>query len=283
MQSLWMILASLAFALSGLTVKFASQYANPAQALTFRGLVALCAVGLWCVIYKHNLKTPHPKLHLSRSTSGVFSLALFTYTLMALPLATAVTLNYTAPVWLACMLIVLAFWKGKAQPNRALVACILLSLVGVTLLLKPVFSSGQLLDALLGLLSGFLSAVAYWQIRKLGSLNEPVWRIVFYHSLTATLAGLIWWLYRFNPIDMRALPWLLANGAFALIGQLAMTRAYSAGKALFTSNLQYLTVVFAAVFGALFTHDVLDVTAYIGIVLIIACSVFATVLSVKKA
>ena len=41
------------------------------------------------------------------------------------------------------------------------------------------------------LISGFLSALAYLQVRKLGQLGEPEYRVVFYFSLGGSVAGLV--------------------------------------------------------------------------------------------
>jgi hypothetical protein len=40
------------------------------------------------------------------------------------------------------------------------------------------------------LLSSVISAMAYMQVRKLGQMGEPEYRVVFYFSLTTCLAGL---------------------------------------------------------------------------------------------
>jgi S-adenosylmethionine uptake transporter len=282
MQSLWMILAAVCFAFASLTVKFASEFASASQALAFRGAVAFVCIAAWCIILRQPLATAHPKLHLSRSLSGVSSLALFTYAVMALPLATGVTLNYTSPVWLAMLVVGMAMVKGTKKPRPAMLLCIAASMVGVGLLLKPIFAAGQWFDAAMGLLSGILSAVAYWQIKSLGATGEPTTRIVFYHSLTAVVMGGMWWALTPMALDTRAVPWLLANGVLAMAGQIAMTRAYSAGKTLFASNLMYLTVVFSAFLGAWFTHDVMDTLSYVGVTVIVGCSVAATVLNMDK-
>ncbi len=284
-----MIFAAVCFAFASLSVKFATPYANAAQALTLRGLVAFIGISVWCLWIRQPLATDHPKLHLSRSLSGVSSLALFTYAVMALPLATGVTLNYTSPVWLAMLMVGIAVVKGTKTPRPAMLACIAVSMIGVGLLLKPIFAAGQAFEAAMGLLSGMLSAVAYWQIKSLGATGEPITRIVFYHSLTTVLMGTAWWVgsaaMGLSPwaFDLRALPWLLAFGVLAMAGQIAMTHAYSAGKTLLASNLMYLTVVFSAFLGAWFTHDVMDALSYVGVAVIVGCSVAATVLTIEKA
>ena len=117
-----MIFAAVCFALASLSVKFATPYASAAQALTVRGVVAFIGIAAWCVWVRQPLATAHPKLHLSRSVSGVSSLALFTYAVMALPLATGVTLNYTSPVWLAMLMVGVALFKGTKPPHPAMLA-----------------------------------------------------------------------------------------------------------------------------------------------------------------
>lgn len=282
MQALWMLLAASCFGLSTLTLKFAKIGANAAQALTVRGLIALALVGAWCAWQGYPVRTFHPKMHIARSGSGALSLALFTYAIMALPLATGITLSYTSAIWLALYALAVALWTRAPMPRPALLGCIALSMVGMVLLVKPILTSGQWFDASAALLSGALAAVAYWQIRSMGALNEPVWRMVFYHSMMLALVGGVWWVWVQGVPSLAVLPWLGLNAVLSLAGQLAMTQAYAAGKTLLASNLQYLTVVVATVLGALFTHDVLDASSYAGIVVIVASCSAATALSWVK-
>jgi drug/metabolite transporter (DMT)-like permease len=44
----------------------------------------------------------------------------------------------------------------------------------------------------------------------------------------------------------------------------------------------YLTVVFSAFLGAWFTKEVMDTLSYIGVAVIVGCSVAATVLNIEK-
>ncbi len=284
-----MLLAAGCFGASTLTLKFAKTGATAAQALTVRGLIAIALVGAWCAWRNHDLRTAHPKMHASRSGSGALSLALFTYAIMALPLAAGITLSYTSALWLALYAVALALFAKRPMPRPALLVCIAVSMVGLVLLVKPIFSSGQWFDASIALLSGALAAVAYWQIRSMGAVNEPVWRMVFYHSLMLCCVGAIWWLalcvfstQALSVPSAAALPWLALNALLSLGGQIAMTHAYAAGKTLLASNLQYLTVVVATVLGALFTHEVLDFSSYAGIAIIVASCSAATALSWVK-
>ena len=133
MQSLWMIAASLLFACMGVCVKLASGVFSTGEIVFWRGLVSmLMMVGL-AASRGIGLKAPHWKMHLSRSVSGSIALGCYFFAIGLLPLATAVTLNYTSPLFVA---LVLALFFGERLRGLAMLA-ILAGFAGVVLLLRP--------------------------------------------------------------------------------------------------------------------------------------------------
>src|SRR5512138_1275539 len=107
MKSSWMLVAAALFALMGVLVKHASAHFSPAELVFYRSAFGLAAI--WAVVaVSHRrllapLATPHLRSHFWRGVSGFAALVLFFYALARLPLATAVTLNYTAPLFLAAL------------------------------------------------------------------------------------------------------------------------------------------------------------------------------------
>ena len=103
MPSLWMLFASFAFAAMGAGVKLASEFYTTSELLFYRGLIG--AVILFMIVRHRGgtFRTPFPKAHLWRSAVGVTSLWLWFFAISKLPLATAMTLNYMAPIWIAAM------------------------------------------------------------------------------------------------------------------------------------------------------------------------------------
>src|SRR6202008_3919508 len=75
---------------------------------------------------------------------------------------------------------------------RVLIVAIVLGFSGTALIFRPSFSDGQHIPALLAVSSGFFAAWAYLNVRKMGRLGEPDWRIVFYFSLIASVGCAIW-------------------------------------------------------------------------------------------
>jgi S-adenosylmethionine uptake transporter len=283
MQSLWMALGALMFSLSGLMVKFAAEHANAAMIVFFRGAVGALALTLWAAATRRSLATTHIRLHAQRNGFGVSALVMFTYAITVLPLATATTLNYTAPLWVAAVVFFSSAHLSQRIGGTGLLICIAVGFTGIVLLLRPTLSEGMAVPALIGLASGVLSAVAYMQIRSLGQTGEPEWRIVFYHALTTVLVGLAGMaLFGARHTTAAGYVWLLANGAFATCGQLCLTRAFSQGRTLLTSTLQYLVVAFAALWGFLFAGELLDPVALAGMAMILAAGVGATILTIRS-
>ena len=188
MQSLWMIAASALFASMGVCVKLGASLFSAAELVFYRGAIAL--VLLWGVVLVRRLPlaTPHWRAHLWRGLTGSVSLVLYFHAISALPLATAVTLNYTSPLFLA---LILAFWAGERVRGTLYIA-LALGLAGVVLLLRPSFAADQWLGGLAALASGAGAGMAYFHVRQLGRLGEPEWRTVFYFSLISALIGLPW-------------------------------------------------------------------------------------------
>lgn len=273
MSSLWMLVAGLLFACMGVCVKLGASLFSAGELVFWRGAIALLALAAYVLVSRQSLVTPHWRAHAWRSLSGFSALVLFFFAITAIPLATAVTLNYTSPLFLALLLV---FWLGE-RPRPLLILALILGFVGVVALLQPTFQKDQMAGGLAALLSGALAGVAYFQLRQLGALGEPEWRTVFYFSLATTLGG---WLLAasggFHGTDWYGAGLLLGTGGFGVLAQLALTRAYKHGKTLVTASLAYSTVLFSCLFGMVLWQDAMPWSAWLAMALIILSGVLAT-------
>ncbi|RFC31544.1 MAG: Threonine/homoserine efflux transporter RhtA [Candidatus Nitrotoga sp. MKT] len=278
MGALWMLVAGFLFGCMGVFVKLGAEYFSHIELVFYRSFLGLLMI--YAVIRQQglSLSTGHLKQHLWRGISGTIALMLYFYCITVLPLATAVTLNYTAPLYLT-ILTVLAF-KERFRP--ALSSAILLGFCGVILLLHPTLAQDQLIPGLIGLISGLLAGIAYLNVKQLGLRGEPEWRVVFYFSLIAAIgSGVGMLLGTIHPITPLGLFILLGLGSTATLAQLAMTRAYRTGKTLVAGSLSYSTVIFASIFGMILWGETLPLMGWIGIGLIIAGSVLSLKLTPK--
>lgn len=286
MQSLWMLFASFMFAIMGVCVKLASDTSSTSEIVLCRGMVGMALIYALVRARGLSLRTTLPWHHAWRGFVGVTALWLWFFAIGRLPLATAMTLNYMAPIWIAAIVFTLGWWHRTRRFEWGLSAAIVSSFVGVALLLKPTIHAEQWVGGLTALVSGFLSALAYIQVRKLGQLGEPEYRVVFYFSASGVLAGLIsglvdHWLQTgelqiLHDLSATDIVLLLSIGVTATMAQIAMTRAYRYGAMLVTANLQYTGIVFSSLWGILIWGDRLDLGGWLGIAIILASGVAAT-------
>ena len=282
---LLMVLATLLFATMGVCVKLASAYYGAGEIVMYRGLVGTLFLFAMTRVKGLSLKTSVPAMHFWRSLSGVIALSLWFFAISKLPLATAMTLNYMSSVWMALFLIGGAVLMGAAKVDPRLIITVLLGFLGVGLVLQPAMEDQQVWHGLAGLASGMLSAMAYLQVTSLGRAGEPEYRIVFYFSMGGVVAGALttvvshggWHAHTWTGAAL-----LLAVGVLATAAQLLMTRAYGTGKPLVNASLQYLGIVFSALYGVLLFGDRLGLASWIGILLIVGAGLGATLLRARN-
>jgi drug/metabolite transporter (DMT)-like permease len=270
--SLWMLVAALGFAIMGALVKVGADKFSSAELVFYRSFFGLFVIWLYIYQRKLPLATPVMGKQMWRALVGFASLVMFFYAISRLPLASAITLNYTSPLFLA----VFTPFLLQEPPKRTLLLSLSLGFVGVVLLLKPSIDSEEWLAGLIGLGSGIGAALAYVHVKQLGQLNEPDWRTVFYFTLISSIGAGLWMLFdHFQALEWQDMPVLLGLGLSATIAQLAMTRAYRTGDTLVVASLAYVTVVLASLFGVLWWQEHLSLDAWIAIGLIIASGIIS--------
>jgi drug/metabolite transporter (DMT)-like permease len=291
MQALWMLLASFFFATMAVCVKVASAWFNAAELVFYRGLLGMLFMWLWARSRGTSLGTHYPGMHAWRSMVGVLSLGAWFYSLAYLPLATAMTLNYMSSVWIAAFLVggALLAWNprnGSAVPMRQgpLALTVLAGFAGVVMMLRPTIDQNQMFAGVVGLLSGLTSAFAYMQVMALGRIGEPEVRTVFYFAVGSAVAGAAGMVATgVSDWEWRHALWLLPVGLLASLGQLCMTRAYSKGATLVVANLQYAGIVIGALYSLLLFGDHIPLVGWVGMALIVASGIAATVLRSRAA
>jgi S-adenosylmethionine uptake transporter len=276
-----MLCASFLFAAMGACVKLASSLYSTSEIVMYRGFIGGLMLLPMIRLQGGSFKTAFPKEHLWRSVVGVVSLWLWFYAIARLPLATAVTLNYMAPIWLATYMFFIGWWRGKGLPEWPLALAIAMSFVGVTLVLRPAVETHEWLGGVVAIASSVIAAMAYMQVRRLGQMGEPEYRVVFYFSVTMGLAGLVGSLLgngmaTFRPQSGHGMALLLGIAASGLAAQIAMTRAYRIGKVLVVANLQYTGIIFSSLWGMILWGDVFDWHVWLGMGVILASGIAAT-------
>jgi len=281
-----MLLASFFFASMGVCIKFASEHFNSFELVCYRGLFGVLFLAVFTRVRGVSLRTQLPMMHFWRSVVGVIALTAWFYSIAALPLATAVTLNYMSSVWIAAFLLGGAILVQKSQMplkhQGPLFVAVLVGFIGVALMLRPTFNPAQMQGALVGLFSGIFSAFAYLQVAALSRAGEPESRTVFYFSVGAVIAGAFGMVFAgVSAWHWPSALWLLPIGLLAVLGQLCMTRAYARGATMVVANLQYSGIVFAGIYSLTLFGDQLPLIGWIGMGLIIVSGITATALRAR--
>lgn len=278
MRSLWMLVAAFLFACMGVLVKLGAEHFSTAEMVFYRSLMGVAITWLAVRHYRLTLRTNHWKTHCSRGLTGLGSLLMFFYCITELPLATAISLNYTWPLFMAMFSTLIL----KEKLHWPMVLALVVGFVGVIFLLRPTLHNDQWEAALLGLISGFFTAIAYMNVKQLGNLGESEWRVVFYFTVISTVVTGIWLLFTtFNPVTQQNLHLLIGIGITATLAQLAMTRAYHTGTTLVVSALGYSTVLFASIWGISIWNEILPPVAWLGMVLIILGGAISGILNYR--
>ena len=269
-----MLVAGLLFSTMAVFVKIASEEFDAAEMAMYRSLFSLCWVlGIVALKKGATLRTPYAAAHAMRGIVGSVSLIGYFYAITKLPLATAQTLNYTSPHFLAIATTVVLRERFSAW----LLVAIVMGFAGVALLLRPTFTSGTEGPAVIGLLSGVFSSWAYLSVRTLGRLGEPDWRVLFYFAMMAAAMCAVWQgiTGEFHAITL-ANGWILLGlGLCGTLAQLAMTRAYRTGNTLVVGAFSYSTIVFATVATLVIWRDPVDAIEVAGMAVIVASGVLA--------
>ena len=278
MPAFWMIVSCFLFACMGVCVKLASSGFSTGEIVFWRGAVSMAMMAGLALSQGVALRTPHWRMHLSRSLSGSTALVCYFFAIGALPLATAVTLNYTSPLFVA-LLLALFF---REHLNAIASGAVMMGFAGVIVLLRPTLQPEQWLGAAAGLSSGAMASLAYISLRELGRKGEPEVRTVFWFSVMTSAMGLAWALAgELHRPDGLQLATLLGVGLFGGLAQLAMTRSYRYGRTVVSANLSYATVVFASLFGMLLWDEIMPASSWLAIALIITGAIVVS-LSTRK-
>lgn len=242
--------------------KFAAETVSSFTILFFQNFI--CFLLVLPSALKHGLKTQHPYLHLTRDAFGFVSYLLFVISLNYIPLANAVLLNNSSPLWIPW---VVWIWFKKKVPLY-LWGSIFLGFIGIVLMLKPSFQSIDV-PSILALISGMLIGVSLVAIRRL-SQTEPMSRVLFYYFLLGSVISFPFALSELPEAFSKPVLYYLVGAAFLFyLVQIFITKGLKHGKASTLSPLAYTVVLFSAIFDRIFWQITPDFWSLIGMVLVI--------------
>ena len=257
-----MLVAAFSFSLMGLFVRLLHEIPSP-EIVVFRAFVSLLISVVLLLKQRKSLVGTHRGLLLLRGLFGFLGLSAYFYTIQNMPLAEAVTIQYTNPLFTALFAPLIL---GEKNTGREWFAA-LLAFAGVILVARPM-SIEAALPALIGLAGAMCSGIAYNLVRKLGLKGEDPLTIVMYFPLIALLLGLpaalpVWRM----PTGLELLI-LIGVGVSTQVAQVSMTKGLRLERAARATVVNYLVIALSVLY-SLFLGESLQPTTFLGMGLII--------------
>lgn len=245
-------------------VRLASVDLPRSEIVFFRNFIGLLLLLPLAMRRRLSLHTAKLHLHALRAAFGLAAMYLYFYAIAHLPLADAVLLNYTSPLFIAFFASMLL---GELL-NKTRKLSLILGFFGVCFLFHP-SSAIASIAGLLGLLSGASAGLAQTCIKKL-SATESSLLIVMWFALFCTIFSFVPMLFEFTMPAAGSWVLLAGVGGFGTLGQLTLTRAYSLAPASQVCPLGYFGLIFAGLIGFIFWNEMPDYWMLAGTVCIVA-------------
>lgn len=258
-----MLLAGLLFSLMNVSVKLIPHI--PAiEIILFRSVFSLVLTFFLLKRAKVPLFGTNKKLLILRGIVGAIGLIAFFYNLQAIPLASAVTINYLAPIFTTILGIFIV--KEKVRTRQFIYFGI--SFIGVVIIqgFDPRIS---FIDLSVGLVAALAMGIAYNVIRKISNKEHPLVIMFYFPFITVPIASIISYFVWVKP---QGWDWLilLAVGLLTQFAQYFMTLAYQNANLSRISSLTYLSIVYALGFGFFIFGETFTLVSFSGMFLVLA-------------
>ena len=266
--ALWMLGGAFCFATMGATTHALGPRCDWLVIALVRVLIMFASTALMARAAGVRLVVFRPATLWMRSLAGSFSLVGNFYALTRLPVADAITLSNTYPLWIV---LVTAF-ALRQPPAAAEVLGMISGLVGVVLIQRP-HLGGDRFAVLVALLSSVSTAVAMMGLHRLRGLDPRA--VVAHFAGVASLIAGAWLLLRRDAImpttlDSTTILLLLGVGVSGTAGQFFLTRAYASGPPTQVALIGLTQVVFALGFDVVLWRRSMTAFTLAGFVLVLA-------------
>ncbi len=267
---LCMVVATVLFATASALTKWQVGLYPVGEVVFLRSLssLAVCAVVMLPVTGFSVFATRRPRDHLARGLSQATSQTLFALAFTLMPLAGAVSINFSAPLFAALVSIV--WLKERASPARW--GALLTGFLGVLIVTNPGANSltlGALFALGNAILYGSVTVAVRGMTRTESANTLIIWQlatIAFFHSFLLLFGWRIP-----APIDAAM---LFGSGFANAIGQYFWTQALRLAPATAVAPIYYLMLVWALIYGFVIWGDVPTVGLLVGSAIVVASGLF---------
>jgi drug/metabolite transporter (DMT)-like permease len=236
------------------------------EALFWRQVITVPILLAWLAMRGEvrRLHTRRLPTHFRRALMGAVGMGFTFGAPVLLPLAEAVTLGFTTPIFAVIFSALLL----KEQVGRYRWAAVLLGFCGVLVIARP---DGHLplFGSLVGLGAGLMVALISIQVRDLTRTDEPLSIVFWFAALSTPVLALFLPFYAGAHTGEQ---WLLigAIGVLGCVGQLLLTASLRFGQVATVIVMDYSALAWATLYGWTIWGDVPAPSTWLGAPLILA-------------
>ena len=270
LRAAWLMLGStLSFGIMALAIRYATAHVPTQEVAFFRNAFGLLALlPMLMRSGRAPLRTRQLPLYFVRSAIGLGSMLCAFWALGHLPMAQAVSLSYSTPLFVTIFAVL---WLGETVRARRW-AAVIIGFIGVLVIVRPgtgSFSLGSLVAVAAALLSS-LVAIQIKQLTRVDGADTVVfYTYVFWVPLSLIPALFVWqW-----PEGMAWL-WLALTGVMGTLGQLLWTRALRLGEVSALTPISFMQLPLVSVLAWLLFDEVLDRWTVLGAVIILGSNAY---------
>ncbi len=267
--ALLMLGSTMFFGLMTVAIKLAAQSLHTFEIVFFRNFFGLMAT--LPLLLRHGpdlLRTTQLPRYLFRCTIGIVSMMAGFWAIGHLPLAQAVSLSYSTPIFVTIAAVF--FLHEQVRARRW--AAVALGFIGVIIIVQP-GSDGFTAGSLVALAAAVLSGIVSIQIKQLSKV-EPADRIVFYTTLLwvpmSLLPALTVWEWPRGIVWV----WVIAAGFLGTGGHMLWTRALKLGDVSALTPITFMQLPLVAIAGWLLFQEPLDRWTALGAGVIFAANAY---------
>ena len=266
---LLMVGSTVLFGLMAVCIRLASSQLHAFEIAFFRSFFGF--VFVLPLLFRHGprlLRTDKLGFYVARCAIGILSMLAGFWAIVNLPLAQAIALSYSTPLFVT---IGAVLFLGEVVGARRWSA-VLVGFLGVLVIVQPgvdSFTPGTLV----ALLAALASANAAISIRFLARTEHPDAIVVLTTMLWVPMSLLPALLVWETPSGLTWL-WIVLAGGLGTSGHMIWTRALKLGEASMLTPISFLQIVVVAFFGWLLFGEALDRWTVVGAGIVLASNIY---------
>jgi drug/metabolite transporter (DMT)-like permease len=264
-----MLASTLMFGTMAAVIRLASEQLHPFEIAFFRNLFGF--VFALPLLFRHGpglLRTDKMPLYVLRCSIGIVSMLAGFWAIVNLPLAQAISLSYSTPLFVTIGAVLVL---GEVVRARRWTA-VLIGFIGVLVIVRP-GADGFSGASLIALLAAAMSASVAISIKFLSRTEKPD-AIVLYTTLLwipmSLLPALFVWEWPRGIIWL----WIVLAGLFGTAGHMLWTRALKLADASLLTPISFVQVAIVSVYGYALFDEVLDRWTMLGAGIIFASNLY---------